>query len=530
MSILCSNLGLPFPFSEEEALVAARRKCSLSKSAVKSGSIYKRSLDLRRGELKAVVTVELELVQDEQAFVLQKNDPQIRFRPPAVLPCPQGKQRLQAPPVIVGFGPAGMFAALVLAKNGYRPIVLERGCAMEKRDADVSAFFSGGALNPESNIQFGEGGAGAYSDGKLTCRIGDSRCELVLSLLREHGAPADALKAAKPHVGTDLLKQIVVSMRREIIALGGRVCFETQVKGLLLREDRLCGLRLEGENLPCETAVLAIGHSARDSFLTLFEQGIQLEPKPFSVGVRAEHLQQTINEGLYGKFAGMPELPPGEYALSHREGARGCYSFCMCPGGQVVAAASEEHTVVTNGMSYHARNGNNANAALCVNVGPEDYGGHPLDGVRFQRQLEQNAFRVAGGGYQAPIQLLGDFLRDRPSHRLGAVEPSYPRGFTFCRMDDLLPEQVCGLLRRSLPGFGRKIPGYDREDTVLTGVETRTSSPIRIPRGADLCSLSARGLIPCGEGAGYAGGIVSAAVDGIRAAEAIMAQYAPLEE
>lgn len=529
MSILVSNIGLPFPFSEEEALTAARRKLSLSKNAVRWGCVHKRSLDLRRGELKAVVTVELELEQDEAVFAARKNDPSVRLRTLAILPIPTGKETLPHRPVIVGFGPAGIFAALLLARNGYRPIILERGRAMDGRDADVAAFFSGGAFRTESNIQFGEGGAGAYSDGKLTCRIGDSRCELVLQLLAEHGAPKEALKMAKPHVGTDLLKQIVVSMREEILALGGEVRFQTQAKGLLLRENRLCGLRLESGELPCEIAVLAIGHSARDSFFTLKEQGIYLEPKQFSVGVRAEHLQEDIDRALYGKYVGMPELPAGEYALSYREGGRGCYSFCMCPGGEVVAAASEEDSVVTNGMSYHARAGKNANAALCVNVGPEDYGSDPLDGVRFQRELEQNAFRLAGGGYRAPVQLMRDFLRDEKTVKLGSVMPTYPRGYTFCRMDDVLPPQVCGLLRTALPKFGAKLRGYDSGDAVLTGVETRTSSPVRITRGEDLFSVSVQGLIPCGEGAGYAGGIVSAAVDGVRAAEVIMNRYRPID-
>ena len=474
MSILISGVGLPFPFSEEEALAAARKKLSLSSGAVRSGRVHKQSLDLRRGELKAVCTVELELCGDERAFAERCREPAVRLRSAPVLPVPTGEKRLSAPPVVVGFGPAGMFAALILAKNGYCPVVLERGSEMSRRDAAVDRYFSGGPLTPDCNIQFGEGGAGAYSDGKLTCRIGDPRCELVLSLLQEHGAPAEVMRLAKPHIGTDLLKQVVVSIRREICALGG-----------------------------------------------------QVQPKPFSVGVRAEHLQQDIDLALYGSRAGTPGLPPGEYALSRREGERGCYSFCMCPGGQVVAAASEPDTVVTNGMSYHARNGKNANAALCVSVGPEDYGSGPLDGVAFQRRLEQAAFALAGDG-TAPVQRVDDFLAGRVSRRLGRVEPTYPRGWSFRPLDGVLPPFVCELLRRSLPAFGKRLRGYDSPDAILTGVETRTSSPVRILRGEDLYSPSARGLIPCGEGAGYAGGIVSAAVDGIRAAERILGEYRPL--
>ncbi len=510
-------------------MTAARKKLRLSPESILSGCLHKQSLDLRHGDLKAICSVELQLAGDEAAFVEKCRDPHVKLRAEAVMPRPRGKEKLSAPPVIVGFGPAGIFAALILAKNGYRPVVLERGRAMDVRDRDVKAFFDGGALDEQSNIQFGEGGAGAYSDGKLTTRIGDNRCELVLRLLEEHGAPHGALQAAKPHIGTDLLKGIVVSMRKQVEALGGTVRFETQAKGLLLRENRLRGLKLAGEELPCEVAVLAIGHSARDSFFTLKEQGVYLQAKPFSVGVRAEHLQEDIDRALYGKFLGTPGLPAGEYALSHREGDRGCYSFCMCPGGEVVAAASEAGGLVTNGMSYHARAGKNANAALVVSVGPEDFGTDPLDGVVFQRKLEQTAFRLGGGDYQAPVQLWGDFAQGRVSTKLGRVQPTYPRGWQFRSLDEALPGQVCGLLRRAMPQFGRRIRGYDAPDAVFTGVETRTSSPVRITRGDDLQSLNVSGLIPCGEGAGYAGGIMSAAVDGIRVAEAIMAKYAPLD-
>ena len=328
----------------------------------------------------------------------------------------------------------------------------------------------------------------------------------------------------------DLLKNIVVSMRRQVEALGGIVRFETQAKGLLLRENRLKGLQLEGEELPCDVAVLAIGHSARDSFFTLRDQGVYLQAKPFSVGVRAEHLQEDIDRALYGKYLGTPGLPAGEYAISHREGERGCYSFCMCPGGEVVAAAGECGGVVTNGMSYHARAGKNANAALVVSVTPEDFGTGPLDGIAFQRQLERAAFELGGRDYQAPVQLWGDFAEGRVSTALGRVTPTYPRGWQFRSLDEVLPPVVCGMLRRAMPQFGRKMRGFDGSDTVFTGVETRTSSPVRITRGDDLYSLTVQGLIPCGEGAGYAGGITSsAAEDGIRVAEAIMARYAPLD-
>ncbi len=530
MSILVSNIGLPFPFGEEEAVASARKVCGVSAADVLGGGVRKQSFDLRHGALRAICTVELELACDESALVARANNPAVRLRVPARLPIPTGRETLGHRPVVIGFGPAGMFAALLLAKNGYRPLVFERGGSMERRDEAVERFFSGGALDESCNIQFGEGGAGAYSDGKLTTRIGDPRCELVTELLLAHGAPKDAMRAAKPHVGTDLLKSIVVSIRREICALGGEVRFDTPMERLILRDGALRGIRLAGEDIPCETAVLAIGHSARDSFQTLLDQGISMESKPFSVGVRVEHLQEHIDAALYGKYAGMAGLPPGEYTLSHREGQKGCYSFCMCPGGQVVAAASEAGGMAVNGMSYHARAGQNANAALCVSVDAGDFGSDVLDGMRFQRRLEQTAFAAAGGGYLAPVQRMGDFLKDKKTLRLGAVTPTYPRGWMFCRMDEILPQGICAMLRRSVPIFAKKIRGYDAPDAVLTGVETRTSSPVRLLRGDDLCSPAARGLVPCGEGAGYAGGIMSAAVDGIRAAEAVMARFRPMEE
>ena len=464
-------------------------------------------------------------------MVAKRKDPQIRLRASADMPRPSGKKQLSNPPVIVGFGPAGMFAALILAENGYCPIVLERGDALEIRDQKVDSFFQGGALDLQSNIQFGEGGAGAYSDGKLTTRINDPRCELVLRLLKEHGAPAEALSVAKPHIGTDLLKGIVVSIRKAICRNGGMVCFRAPMDRLILRNNKLAGIRTANEEIPCETAVLALGHSARDSFGTLLDQGLTLERKAFSVGVRAEHLHESIDRALYGKYAGMPWLPKGEYSLSWRKGERACYSFCMCPGGQVVAAASEEGRLVVNGMSYHARDGKNANAALCVSVNPADFpGNHPLAGMEFQRRLEEKAYLAGGGDYTAPVQLWGDFSQGAVSKKLGHVVPTYPRGYTFARLDSVLPPFVCDMLREAMPVFGRKLRGFDGFDTVFTGVETRTSSPVRMLRNEHLQSDRIDGIYPCGEGAGYAGGIMSAAVDGIRVAEAIMREYAPFEK
>lgn len=531
MSILVSGIDLPWNTTEEETIALAAKKVGLQRGAYSSAAVHKLSFDLRRGTLSRVYTIELTLPEGEEALISRLADPQVRLRASDVLPTPRGTGVLHAPPVIVGFGPAGMFAALVLAKNGYRPLVLERGGSMAERDKQVAAFFAGGPLDERCNIQFGEGGAGAYSDGKLTTRIHDSRCELVLRLLREHGAPAQALSVAKPHIGTDLLKDIVVSIRKEIQSLGGSVEFYQPLQDLRIQGGRLRAVCTPAGEIPCEAAVLAIGHSARDSFSLLQQRGLRMERKAFSVGVRAEHLQSQIDQALYGKYAGMEGLPKGEYALSWRKDGRACYSFCMCPGGQVVAAASEQGGVAVNGMSYHARDGRNANAALCVSVNPEDFSGsNPLAGIAFQRELEQKAFDAGGAAFAAPVQLWGDFANRRVSKKMGAVQPTYPRDYRFASLDTILPEYVCGFLRQAMPVFGRKLRGYDREDTVFTGVETRTSSPVRILRGETLQAPDAAGLYPCGEGAGYAGGIMSAAVDGIRAAEAIMAEYAPLEK
>lgn len=531
MSILVSGIVLPWNGTEEEAASAALNKLGLRRGTAASVAVHKLSFDFRHGTPNRIYSMEVFLGEGEATLVEKRKDPQIRLRASSELPLPTGKKKLEHPPVIVGFGPAGMFAALVLAKNGYRPVVLERGDALDIRDKKVDDFFNGGSLDTESNIQFGEGGAGAYSDGKLTTRINDPRCELVLRLLKEHGAPEQALSVAKPHIGTDLLKGIVVSIREEIRNRGGQVCFNSAMTRLLIQNDKLVGIRTAAGDVACEAAVLALGHSARDSFSMILDQGLTVERKAFSVGVRAEHLQETIDRALYGKYAGMPWLPKGEYSLSWKKGERACYSFCMCPGGHVVAAASEENRLVVNGMSYHARDGKNANSALCVSVNPSDFeGNHPLAGVEFQRQLEAKAFVAGGGDFTAPIQLWGDFAKGDKSRKLGKVTPTYPRGYAYADLNDVLPTYVCEMLREAMPIFGRKLRGYDSQDTVFTGVETRTSSPVRILRNEAMQSEKATGVYPCGEGAGYAGGIMSAAVDGIRVAQAIMQEYAPFEK
>lgn len=527
MSILVSGIRLPFDEPETAALAEAGRLTGLPDA---DAAVSRVSIDARRGQIHRVYTVRLDAPIDEKAFAEHLQMPFVRFRSNEKPPVPRGKKRLAHRPVVVGLGPAGLFAAYTLAQNGYAPLVLERGGDLDERDRAVDRFWSGGALDTDCNIQFGEGGAGAYSDGKLTTRIGDPLCDTVLETLARHGAPADIVKKAKPHVGTDILKNVVREIRREIVRLGGEVCFRTAMTGISLQSGALRAIRAGGDEIACERAVAAVGHSARDTFFALHENGVYFEPKAFSVGVRIEHLQSEIDRALYGKLAGHPALPPAEYNLSRRDGGRACYSFCMCPGGMVVAAQSEENTVVTNGMSYHARDGKNANAALAVSVDPADFAdGTPFGGVALQRQIERAAFRQTGS-YRAPCQRVGDFLADKPSKTHGAVEPSFPVGVAFGEAAACLPPFAQDMLRDSLPAFGKKIRGFDAPDALLTGPETRTSSPVRMRRGDDLFGQGVSGLIPCGEGAGYAGGILSAAVDGIRAAYRIMEEFAPLLE
>lgn len=527
MSLLVSDIRLPFDAPEAQALDEARRLTGLTADEVQA-AVSRVSIDARRGRICRVYSVRLDAPMDEKAFAERLQMPFVRYRPDERPPVPRGEKRLTYRPVIIGLGPAGLFAAYTLAQHGYAPLVLERGGDLAARDAAVDAFWQGGALDPDCNIQFGEGGAGAYSDGKLTTRIGDPLCDTVLRTLAAHGAPADIVKKAKPHVGTDILKNVVRAMRQAIEDSGGTVRFRTALTGVQMRNGRLRAVCTADDAIACERAVLAIGHSARDTFAALHRNGVYFAPKPFSVGVRIEHLQSALDQALYGKYAGHPLLPPAEYNVSRRADGRACYSFCMCPGGMVVAAQSEPDTVVTNGMSYHARAGRNANAALAVSIDPADLDdGTPFGGVALQRQIERAAFAQTGS-YRAPCQRVGDFLADRPSRRAGAVQPSYPTGVVFGAAAASLPPFVQTMLRDSLPYFGRKIRGFDAADALLTGPETRTSSPVRIERGDDLFGLGCAGLIPCGEGAGYAGGILSAAVDGIKAAYRIMDEFAPI--
>lgn len=526
MSILVSGIRLPFDEDESAAIAQAVSLCNRPLSSV-SASIYRTSIDARRGKIDRVYSVLIDGIENEEAFAASLQMPSVRYKPIQRLQPVCGQQPLLHRPVVVGFGPAGLFAAYLLAQYGYRPIVLERGDTIDQRDQAVKQFWTHGILNAESNIQFGEGGAGAYSDGKLTTRIHDPLCDEVLHTFIRHGAPEEIGRLAKPHIGTDILKNVVRSMREQIIAWGGEVHFNTALTGIKHKNGHLCAVEAQGQSIACEQAIFALGHSARDTFLSLHEQGMFFEPKPFSVGARIEHLQQEIDRSLYGKFAGHPLLPAGEYTLSHRENGRACYSFCMCPGGHVVAAQSESNTVVTNGMSYHARNGQNANAAIVVSVDPADYAdGTPFGGIAFQRQLEQAAY-TATQGYQAPCQLVGDFLNGCASKKFGAVRPTYPIGTQFYDLNRLFPAFISQQMHTGLSVFARKLRAFRAADAVLTAPETRTSSPVRMTRTENLYSQAIDGIIPCGEGAGYAGGIMSAAVDGLRAACRIIQTYQP---
>ncbi len=526
MSILVSNIRLPFTEPDDAAIAQAKRMCNIQSKTVQA-SVYRTSIDARRGKIDRVYSILFDGIEEEEAFAATLQMPSVCYKPQQQFAPQLGSKPMTHRPIVVGMGPAGLFAAYILAQYGYRPIVLERGDAIEQRDRAVKGFWEQGQFDAESNIQFGEGGAGAYSDGKLTTRINDPLCDEILRIFTQHGAPEEIRRLAKPHIGTDILKDVVRRMREQILAWGGEVRFRTPVTGICKQQDRLCAVQAEGQDIPCERAVFALGHSARDTFFTLHEQGVFFEPKPFSVGARIEHLQTEIDRSRYGKYAGHAALPPAEYNLSHRENGRACYSFCMCPGGHVVAAQSEPDTIVTNGMSYHARNGCNANAAIAVSVDPADFAdGTPFGGIAFQRALEHAAYQKTGS-YEAPCQLVGDFLGGTVSKRFGKVLPTYPMGTQLHDLNTLFPKFVSAQMHTGLAVFARQLRAFGAADAVLTAPETRTSSPVRMTRGQDLFSQTVQGLIPCGEGAGYAGGIMSAAVDGVRAACRIMEEFQP---
>ena len=517
--------GLKLAPEEKEAALHRRaaRLLRIPEEDVLSVQVLRRSIDARE-ELHLVYTVAAEVRQEKQVLRRCRDRRVSRFAPeryalPEVLSSPE------VPPVVVGAGPGGLFAALVLARCGLRPILLERGRDTTARQRDVETFWRTGVLDPESNVQFGEGGAGAFSDGKLNTGTKDLRHRWILEELVRCGAPESILTDAKPHVGTDMLHIALQNLRQELLSLGAQIRFGHRLEGLESRDGVLTGLHVRaGEGtyrLPVRAVVLAPGHSARDTFQMLYEAGVPMEAKPFAVGVRIEHRQRDMDAAQYRQYAGHPCLPASTYKLScHTAAGRGVFSFCVCPGGQVVAAASETGRVVTNGMSEYARDKENINGALLVNVTPEDYGGgdDPLAGIRFQRELEAAAYELGGGDYRAPCQRVEDFLLGRPTTEAGWVKPSYRPGVAYTDLHRCLPPFVAETIAGALPLLERKIRGYTAPDALLTAVESRSSSPVRIHRD-ETYQCNIRGLYPCGEGAGYAGGILSAAADGMRCAE-----------
>lgn len=533
--LLIGNVRVGVDATEADILKKATGK--MKRAGLSTASLhfrlYKKSIDARhRDDIRLVYTVMAEgdiVLTPSIERKLKLCDARLFSEEP--LEPRYGDQPLVARPLVVGMGPAGLFAALLLARNGYAPMIIDRGAPVCERVRDVASFRESGRLNTESNIQFGAGGAGTFSDGKLITRINDPRCHFVLKTLCEFGAPEDILVDAKPHIGTDLLQSVVDAMLKEIESLGGEVCYHCKLEDFSTCTDGTVKVRTNKGDLHCGAVILAPGHSARDTYLTLLEKNFAMEPKPISVGVRAEHLQSDIDAALFGDMAGHPNLGPAEYALSDTKQGRGVYTFCMCPGGEVVAAASEDERLVVNGMSNRARNGKNANSAVAVSVGCEDVesknGSKILGMIQFQRDLEHAAFVAGGKDFYAPIMTLGDFLNGKQGSEPTRVLPSYRDGkVRVSDFERVFPPFVLSSLRYGFASFGKKLKGYDAPDTVLTAAETRTSAPLRILREpTTYTAIGNDRIYPCGEGAGYAGGITSAAVDGVRVAMALMARF-----
>jgi len=522
-----TEVKLPIDHPESAIKAAILKRLGIAAEELVGYSIARRSHDARKPDaILFVYTLDVEVKNEPSVLKRQKKDrhlslaPDTRYRFVAQAPA-----HLASRPVVIGTGPAGLFAGLILAQMGFRPIILERGKAVRERAKDTFALWREGKLDPESNVQFGEGGAGTFSDGKLHTQIKDPlhHGKKVLAEFVEAGAPPEILYVSKPHIGTFRLVSMVEKMRATIESLGGEIRFQSRVDDLEIDNGQVRGVVLaDGERIATDHVILAVGHSARDTFQMLYDRGVYIEAKPFSIGFRIEHPQALIDTCRFGKNADNPLLGAADYKLVHHcSNGRSVYSFCMCPGGQVVAAASEPGRVVTNGMSQYSRSERNANSGIVVDITPADYPGHPLAGIEFQRHWEARAFELGGRNYQAPGQLVGDFLAGKPSTEFGSVQPSYTPGVHLADLGSALPDYAIAAIREALPAFDKQIKGFSMHDAVLTGVETRTSSPVRIKRNEDFQSLNTRGLYPAGEGAGYAGGILSAAVDGIKVAEAV---------
>ena len=530
--IRIQNIPLPIGGGEEQLRKRAARLLGLNPGQLRSLTLARQSIDARKkSDVHYVCTVHVE-VDNEARIMARCRDKNVSLHTEQPYAFPPVRRTSPLPPVVVGMGPAGLFAALFLARNRVIPIVLERGRPVEERAADVERFWATGVLDTASNVQFGEGGAGTFSDGKLTTGTHDPRISTVFRTLVEAGAPADILYQHKPHIGTDILRDVVRNVRRELLALGCDVRFGHRLAGLDVRDGVLRAVAVDGPggryDLPCDALVLSPGHSARDTFQMLLDAGVPMAPKPFAIGVRIEHAQAALSEAQFGPA--WERLPAADYKLAcHLPTGRSAFTFCVCPGGQVVAAASEEGGVLTNGMSYHARAGKNANAAVVISVDGSDFGGDAMKAVAFQRQLEQASFKAGGSDYTAPAETVQSFLKGEGALRLSAVQPTYDRGVRAFNLGSLLPAELAQGLRTGLAAFDRKLPGYAGPSAVLTGLETRTSSPVRLERGADFQCAALPGLYPCGEGAGYAGGIMSAAVDGLRVARAIIEGSTPAE-
>lgn len=525
--IRISNLRLSPNYKEDELIKKIIKELNIKKEDLLEYTLFKLSIDARKkNDVHFLATVDVKVKKEN--IILKKTKSKkvseskiYKYQQPI---CKNNSSNT----VVVGAGPAGLFASLILARSGAKVTLIERGMDIDNRTNDVETFWNGGKLNTNSNVQFGEGGAGAFSDGKLTTGTKDKRVRMLFEEFVSHGAPDDILYNAKPHIGTDNLKPTIKNIREEINALGGEVLFGTCLNKINLIDKKVKSINVsyngKEKEIFCDNIILAIGHSARDTFRMIKEMNLSIEAKPFAVGARIEHIQEKMDKAQYGEFAKFKKIVPSVYKLnSHLENGRGVYTFCMCPGGLVVPAQSEENTVVTNGMSYYARNEINSNSALLVGVNPNDFGDDVLSGMYFQEEVERKAFLVGGGDYKAPVQKVGDFLNNKVSENFGEVLPSYKIGTKFSKLDDILPEFITNSMRSGIIEMDKRLKGFGHNDALLTGVESRSSSPIRILRDREsLECVGINGIYPCGEGAGYAGGIVSAGVDGIKCAEKII--------